>query len=82
MLFLAEMGDKPQLAVAGLASTLPPVAVWIGATLALVTTSALGIWLGVKLFRRIPIQRLHQVSGVVFLALAMYASVKVYDILA
>ena len=44
MLFLAEMGDKTQLAVAGLTGTLPAVSVWIGATLALATISALGAW--------------------------------------
>ena len=61
-------------AVAGLAVTLPPLAVWLGATLALITTSAQGIWLGVTLLRRIPIHRLHQVSGVFFLALAAFAA--------
>ena len=81
MLFLAEMGDKTQLAVAGLAATLSPFAVWVGATLALILTSALGIWLGVILLRRIPIHRLHQISGVFFLVLAALASVKVFDIL-
>jgi len=74
MLFLAEMGDKTQLAVAGLAVTMPPLAVWLGATLALILTSALGIWLGVTLLRRIPIHRLHQISGVFFLALAAFAA--------
>lgn len=78
MLFLAEMGDKTQLAVAGLAVTLPPVAVWLGATLALIITSALGIWLGVTLLRRIPIHRLHQISGVFFLVLAAFAAAQVF----
>ena len=78
MLFLAEMGDKTQLAVAGLAVTLPPAAVWLGATLALIITSALGIWLGVTLLRRIPIHRLHQISGVFFLVLAAFAAAQVF----
>jgi len=73
MLFFAEMGDKTQLAVAGLAGTLPPIPVWIGATLALGTTSALGILLGSTLMRRIPLQRLHQLSGILFLAIAAFA---------
>mgnify|MGYP003378270140 CR=1 FL=1 len=76
--FLAEMGDKTQIAIAGLASTLPALAVWIGATLALITTSALGVWLGVTLLRRIPIHRLHQVSGVFFLVLAAFAATRVF----
>lgn len=76
LLMLAEMGDKTQLTVAGMAGTLPPVPVWIGATLALVTTSALGVFLGYKLLRRVPIQRLHQVSGVFFLFLAALAALQ------
>lgn len=78
MLLLAEMGDKTQIAIAGLASTLPSLAVWIGATLALITTSALGVWLGVTLLRRIPIHRLHQVSGIFFLVLAAFAATRVF----
>jgi putative Ca2+/H+ antiporter (TMEM165/GDT1 family) len=64
------MGDKTQLAVAGMAGTLPAMPVWIGATLALVTTSALGVLVGRKLLRRIPLRRLRQISGVFFLILA------------
>lgn len=79
MLFLAEMGDKTQLAVAGMAGTLPPVPVWIGATLALGATSALGIVVGRKLLRRIPLHRLHQISGLFFLLLAGFALTRVFS---
>ena len=78
MIFLAEMGDKTQIAVAGMASTLPIIPVWIGATLALITTSALGVVAGRKLLRKIPIHRLHQISGVFFLILAAFALTKVF----
>jgi putative Ca2+/H+ antiporter (TMEM165/GDT1 family) len=70
------MGDKTQLAVAGMAGTLPPVPVWVGATLALITTSALGVLVGCKLLRLMPIHRLHQVSGVLFLILSAVAGVR------
>ena len=73
MLFFAEMGDKTQLAVVGLAGTLPPVQVWVGATLALGATSALAILVGNTLLRRVPLRRLHQLSGVLFLAIATLA---------
>lgn len=76
LLFLAEMGDKTQLAVAGMAGTLPPVPVWVGATLALLTASALGILVGCKLLRLMPIHRLHQISGVFFLILAVAAAIR------
>jgi putative Ca2+/H+ antiporter (TMEM165/GDT1 family) len=78
MLFLAEMGDKTQIAVAGLAVTFDSVAVWVGATLALITTSVLGIWLGVTLLRKIPLHRLHQFSGVFFLGVAAFAAMQVF----
>ena len=76
LLLVAEMGDKTQLAVAGMAGTLPPVPVWLGATLALLTTSALGVLVGCKLLRLLPIHRLHQVSGAFFLILAAAAAVR------
>lgn len=76
LLLLAEMGDKTQLAVAGMAGTLPPVPVWVGATLALLTTSALGVLVGCKLLRLIPIHRVHQLSGILFLVLAGVAGVR------
>ena len=76
LLLLAEMGDKTQIAVAGMAGTLPPIPVWIGATLALITTSILGILVGCKLLRVIPIHRLHQISGVFFLLLAGFAAIR------
>lgn len=81
MLFLAEMGDKTQLAVAGLAATMSPLAVWTGATLALILTSALGVMLGASLLRRIPVQRLHRISGIFFLVIAAFAAFKAFEIL-
>lgn len=78
MIVLAEMGDKTQIAVAGLAATLAPVAVWLGATLALAATSALGVWVGSRLLQVMPLHRLHQLSGVLFLALAALALTRVF----
>ncbi len=78
MILLAEMGDKTQIAVAGMAGTLPAMPVWIGATLALAATSALGVVLGRKLLRRLPLRRLHQVSGVFFLLLAAFALTRAF----
>jgi len=78
MIFLAEMGDKTQLAVAGMTGTLPAVSVWIGATLALGATSALGVFVGRRLLRHIPLHRLHQISGLLFLLFAAFAATKVF----
>ncbi len=78
LITVAEFGDKTQLAVVALSTTLAPVAVWGGATLALATTSALGVWAGRTLLQKIPLTLLHKVSGVLFLLLAAYASYNAY----
>ena len=73
MIFLAEFGDKTQIAVAGMGSTSEAVAVWAGATLALATTSVLGVYAGRRLLNRLPLVWIHRVSGVFFLLLAALA---------
>lgn len=74
LIFTAEFGDKTQLAVAGLGASLPPAPVWLGGTLALTTTSMLGVWAGRALLRRVPVHVLHRLSGVLFLGFAAYAA--------
>ena len=73
LIFLAELGDKTQLAVAGLASTQPALPVWVGGTLGLAAVSALGVLAGRTVLQRLPMRLLHQVSGALFLLLAMLA---------
>ncbi len=80
LITLAEFGDKTQIAVAGLSSTSNPYAVWLGATLALVLVSALGVWLGRSLVRRISIKRLHQISGVLFIVLGVLALLSIINL--
>lgn len=74
LLTLAEFGDKTQLAVVALSSTHLPAAVWLGATLALATTSALGILAGRTIVQKIPLVLLHRLSGAIFLVLAVFAA--------
>ncbi len=73
LIFLAEFGDKTQIAVAGLGSTSEPSAVWAGATAALALTSILGVLAGRKLLNRLPLKWIHRISGVFFLLLAIFA---------
>lgn len=73
LIFVAELGDKTQIAVAGLASTALPVPVWVGATLALGASSALGVAVGRTLLQKISKKMLGRVSGLFFLALAALA---------
>lgn len=73
LIFLAEFGDKTQLAVAGLASQLALLPVWMGATAALIVVSALGVWVGRTLLQRLPTVWLHRSSGAIFLVFACIA---------
>ena len=73
LLLVAEFGDKTQIAVAGLAGTTAPLPVWIGATLALVLVSAVGVWAGRTLLRRFPLRWLNRIGGVIFLVFALLA---------
>ncbi len=78
LIFLAEFGDKTQLAVAGMGSTSEPSAVWSGATLALALTSALGVFAGRKLLGRLSLVWIHRISGVFFLLLAVFAASRLF----
>lgn len=73
LIFLAEFGDKTQIAVAGMGSTTDTMPVWLGATLALSCTSILGVLAGRKFLHKLPLVWIHRISGLFFLALAAYA---------
>lgn len=78
LITVAEFGDKTQLAVVALSSTSIPLAVWIGSTVALITTSALGIWAGRTILQKIPITFIHRISGVIFILLSLFAAYNAY----
>ncbi len=73
LILIAEFGDKTQLAVAAMGSTANPYGVWLGATLALLTTSALAVWVGRTLMQKISMRRVHQFSGGVFILFGLVA---------
>lgn len=79
MILVAEMGDKTQLAVAGLAGIYPASAVWIGATVALILTSAAGALAGKTLLRRLPVVWLHRMAGVLFLVMSGLAVWRLFE---
>lgn len=71
---LAEWGDLTQLATAGMAaSTGAPVAVGIGALVALWTVAGLAAVLGRSLVAWLPIHVLQRIAAVVFAVLALLA---------
>jgi putative Ca2+/H+ antiporter (TMEM165/GDT1 family) len=71
--FLAELGDKTQLAALLLsAQSGRPAVVFLGASLALVSSSLVGVLLGRWLSRVMPPHQLERSAGVVMLALGLW----------
>ncbi|NOQ65087.1 MAG: UPF0016 domain-containing protein [Methyloprofundus sp.] len=78
LITVAEFADKTQLAVVALSSTALPAAIWIGATLALTTTSILAVIAGRALLKKVPLTLLHRLSGAIFIILAGFAGHQAY----
>jgi len=78
--FVAEMGDKTQLATVALAARFQaPVQVVIGTTLGMLLADVPAVWLGDRLAQRLPIKWLRIAAAVLFVAmgtLALYASLQ------
>lgn len=74
LIFIAEFGDKTQLAVAALSGTANPLAVWVGATLALGLTSLLGVVAGRTLLQRLPLLWVHRLAALLFAVFAVFAA--------
>ena len=72
VIFLAELGDKTQLAAVTLsASTKQPVAVFIGASVALVAVSAVGVAVGAGLSEVLPMAVIRKVSAAAFVLIGV-----------
>ncbi|MFZ3124310.1 MAG: TMEM165/GDT1 family protein [Acidovorax sp.] len=72
--FLAEMGDKTQIATVMLAAQYNTY-LWVvaGTTLGMMLANAPVVWLGDRITRLVPIRVVHGVSAVIFLALGLFA---------
>lgn len=71
-LFLAELGDKTQLAIVTLsAKTDSKVAVFAGASLALVVVSLLAVLFGGLLTQFIPTEWLSRIAAIAFIAIGI-----------
>lgn len=74
LIFVAELGDKTQLAMVALAAqTEATWSVFLGGTLALWAVSLLGILFGSTLLRRVSRRWVHRSAAVLFLAFALFA---------
>ena len=72
VIFLAEMGDKTQLAAMTMAAeTKKPLAVFVGASLALACVSALGIAVGGALGHYLPLEWIKRVAAVGFIVIGV-----------
>ena len=72
-IFLAELGDKTQLATLILsAQSGRPLVIFIGAALALISTSLLGVLIGRWIANNLPRQRFTLLSGIIMLSLGIY----------
>ena len=73
IVFLAELGDKTQLSVLLLsAQSHRPWSVWVGASLALVLTTAIAVLLGYFGRTVIPARLLHYVAAGGFIAIGVW----------
>lgn len=71
--FLAELGDKTQLAALLLsAQSGQPLVVFIGASLALVGSSLVGVLLGRWLARLLPAELLERLAGILMVVLGLW----------
>jgi Ca2+/H+ antiporter, TMEM165/GDT1 family len=69
--FLAEFGDKTQLATLALASTYGALGTWAGATLGQVSADVLAIVIGARLGSRLPRSAIAKLSGILFLIVGL-----------
>ena len=72
IIFLAEMGDKTQLAAMTMAAqTKKPWAVFVGASLALAAVSGLGVLVGSVIGDYVPLEWVKRVAAVAFILIGI-----------
>ncbi|WP_213957300.1 TMEM165/GDT1 family protein [Variovorax sp. dw_954] len=73
--FLAEMGDKTQIATVMLAARFVNDYVWVvaGTTLGMMLANVPVVFFGERIMRRVPIKLVHGVSAAIFLGLGIIA---------
>lgn len=71
--FIAELGDKTNLATMAMAGgSASKLSVFLGASAALVATTAIGVLVGDLVGRLIPELWLHRGAGVMFIAIGLW----------
>ncbi|WP_286239733.1 TMEM165/GDT1 family protein [Neptuniibacter halophilus] len=81
LIFFAELGDKTQLSVAGMAAVEPALVVWLAGTMALALTTLMGVVFGRVVLQKLPLVWVHRAAGVFFIGFAVAASWRLYGLL-
>jgi putative Ca2+/H+ antiporter (TMEM165/GDT1 family) len=72
LFFLAEMGDKTQIATIALGARYSDVfSVTVGTTLGMMLANAPAVWIGQKFTKRMPIKWVHAVAAITFIAIGL-----------
>lgn len=70
--FMAEMGDKTQIATVALAARYPDLlAVVAGTTLGMMLANVPAVYLGERVARKVPMQLVHGIAALIFAALGV-----------
>lgn len=77
-LVVAELGDKTWLAVGARSAVGDPLAVWLGATLGLSITSAIGVLAGSLVLSRLPPRALRLTTAVIFAMMGAAALLRAF----
>lgn len=71
--FMAEMGDKTQLATVALAAQLNTIVpVWMGTTAGMMIADGVGIIIGIVLGKKIPEQAVKWLAAIIFILFGLY----------
>lgn len=75
-IFLAELGDKTQLAVLSFTTAMSRLSVLLGASLALVASTVLAVAVGQALLQVVPAEWLRLAGAVIFLAVGVFVGLE------
>lgn len=79
LFFLAEIGDKTQIATVALAARFDSIGwVTVGTTLGIMLVNAPAVFIGNKLAEKLPISLIHKIGALVFLMIGVAALVQHY----
>ena len=78
LVFLAELGDKTQIAVLALTvQSEAPIFVFIGAILGFFLVNSLGAIVGVRIAERVPVAWIKRVTGLLFIGFGLLALLRI-----